>query len=76
MNLSNIKLGEVAEIISVEANEFMKKRLIDLGMTPGTKIKPILESFKKEIVAYEIRKTKIALRKEDALKIKVRLIYD
>lgn len=76
MNLSNIKIGEIAQIIGIETNEAMKKRLLDLGLTKGTKIKPILESKNKEIVAYLVRKTKIALRKEDALKIKVRMIYD
>ena len=76
MTLNHIDIGNVAEIISIDGNENMKKRLLDLGMIPGTKVKAILSSGKKEFVAYMVRRTLIAIRKEDAMNIKVRVIYD
>lgn len=77
MTLNNLDIGSVAEIISLNVNENMKKRLLDLGLIPGTKIKAILSSGKKEFVAYMVRKTLIAIRKEDAKNIIVsEVIYD
>ena len=76
MTLEHLDIGKEAEIVSLNTNENMKKRLLDLGLVPGTKIKPILSSGKKEFVAYMIRRTLIAIRKEDAKKIMVREKYD
>lgn len=72
MTLEKTNIGEVIEIVSLETDESMKKRLLDLGFIPGTKVKAVLESGKKEFVAYMVRRTLIAIRKEDARKIKVR----
>ena len=74
MTLGHIDIGREAEIVSLEVNETMKKRLLDLGLIPGTKVKAILSSGKKEFVAYIVRRTIIAIRKEDANKIKVRAL--
>lgn len=76
MTLEHLDIGKEAEIISLDTSENMKKRLLDLGLVPGTKIKPVLSSGKKEFVAYMVRRTLIAIRKEDAKKIMVREIYD
>jgi len=76
MTLDMLKLGKKAEIISLHSEDAMKKRLLDLGFVPGTIIKSVLSSGKKEFVAYMVRRTLIAIRKEDAKNIKVRLIYD
>ena len=43
-----------------------KRRLMDLGIIPGTKIKALLKSPFKDPVAYLIRGTTIALRKDQA----------
>lgn len=72
MTLGHIDIGSEAEIVSLEVSESMKKRLLDLGLVPGTKVKAILSSGKKEFVAYRVRRTIIAIRKEDANKIRVR----
>jgi len=76
MTLDMLPIGKKAEIISLHGNENMKKRLLDLGIIPGTIIKSILSSGKKDFVAYMVRRTLIAIRKEDAQNIKVRVIYD
>lgn len=76
MTLDMLPIGKKAEIISLYGEEDIKKRLLDLGITPGTIVKSVLESGKKELVAYMVRRTMIAIRKEDAKNIKVRLLYD
>ena len=47
----------------------IKRRLLDLGFTKGTPIKPILISPFKDPRAFEIRGFTIAIRAEDANKI-------
>ena len=74
MTLGHIDIGSEAEIISLDVGDNMKKRLLDLGLVPGTKVKAILSSGKKEFVAYMVRRTIIAIRKEDANKIRVRTL--
>ena len=76
MTLDMLKVGGKAVIISLNGNENMKKRLLDLGIVPGTTIRSVLSSGKKEFVAYMVRRTIIAIRKEDAKNIKVRVVYD
>ena len=74
MNLSNLNIGDFAQIVSIEINGDIKKRLLDLGIVPGTKIRAVLSSGNKENVAYMVRRTLISIRKEDAKKIRVKFI--
>ena len=48
-----------------------KRRLLDLGLIKGTKIKPVLISPSKDPRAYEFRGNLIAIREEDSSKIKI-----
>ena len=48
-----------------------KRRLLDLGLVKDTKITPILNNPMGDPVAYEIRGSTIALRKEDSKLIDV-----
>ncbi len=64
MRLSSLKQNEKAEVlgISMECRGASRRRLLDLGILPGTAIKIDLESPLKDPIAYTIRKTSIALR--------------
>ncbi len=66
--LSRLKLGEKAEIIglSKECRGINRRRLLDLGFVPNTKISIQMESPMKEPKAFLIYDTLIALRKEQA----------
>lgn len=50
-----------------------RRRMLDFGITTGTKIKPVLKCPFGNLRAYEIKGTLIALRKEDCEKIIVRV---
>lgn len=54
----------------LHANGNIRRRILDLGIVQGTRIKPVLKSPLGDPTAYEIRGTIIALRKEDS-----KLIY-
>ena len=51
----------------------IRRRILDLGIIPGTIIKPVLKSPFSEPRAFEVRNTLLAIRKEDAEKIFVEL---
>ena len=66
MNLSELPLNTVGIIDNLNCNGSIRRRMLDLGLIRGTKIIPVFKSPSGDPVAYEIRKTLIALRKEDS----------
>ena len=66
MNLSDLPLNTVGIIDKLNCNENIRRRMLDLGLIKGTKITPVFKSPSGDPIAYEIRKTLIAIRKEDS----------
>ena len=69
--LDTLKLNDIAKIESIQCDENIKRRLLDLGLVKGTYIKPVLVSPSKDPRAFEVRGSVIAIRKEDAEKIQI-----
>lgn len=69
--LDKLELNKCAEISSLNCNGDLRRRLLDLGLIHGTTIKAILKSPFGNPIAYEVRGTTIALRKEDSKFISV-----
>ncbi len=69
--LSSLKRGQAAEIIGISRTmrPVERRRLLDLGVLPGTKIRAEFISPTGDPVAYMIRGALIALRKDQADKI-------
>lgn len=66
MNLYELPLNNIGIIDTLDCDGNLRRRLLDLGMVKGTKITPIFKSPSGDPIAYEVRKTTIALRKEDS----------
>ncbi len=66
--LNQLKPGEEAVITSISGEN---RRLRDLGLIEGTKVKCVLKSPLGDPAAYKIRGAVIAIRREDAADIKV-----
>lgn len=66
MNLYELPLDTIGTIQELNCNGNIRRRLLDLGLVKGTKITPIFKSPSGDPTAFEIRKTLIALRKEDS----------
>ena len=64
--LSTLPIDTIGEVINLNCNGGIKRRLLDLGIVKGTKIMPILKSPSGDPTAFFIRGSTIALRKEDA----------
>ena len=72
MNLYELPLNKVGTVDNLNCNGNIRRRLLDLGLVRGTKITPVFKSPSGDPTAYEIRKTVIALRKEDSKLIKLK----
>ncbi len=66
--LSNLPSKMEAEIVRLDdrCQGFTRRRFLDLGLTPGTKIYPELDNSFGDPRAYRVRGTLIALRKDQA----------
>lgn len=72
--LSQIAIGEEVEVVRISAASRgqQRRRLMDFGIVPGTKITPELRSAGGDPTAYRILGTTIALRKDHARDIFVK----
>lgn len=73
MNLYELPLNKVGTVDNLNCNGNIRRRLLDLGLVRGTKVTPVFKSPSGDPTAYEIRKTLIALRKEDVKSIDIKL---
>ena len=69
--LSDLELNEKAKVVDIKCDSNEKRRYLDLGIVKDTVLTPIFKSPFGNPTAYEIRKTIIAIRKENANKIRV-----
>ncbi|NMB81267.1 MAG: DtxR family transcriptional regulator, partial [Ignavibacteria bacterium] len=69
--LSSVAVGEEVSIVSLSKSirGQQRRRLLDLGIVPGTKVKARLTSLSGDPTAYDVRGTTIALRKNQSDKI-------
>lgn len=69
--LDKLKINESAFIDSIDITDNFRRRLLDLGFIKGSKITALYKSPSKNPTAYLIKGTVIAIRDEDANKIKI-----
>jgi|GEM_PF-207394 len=76
--LAALEPGEVGEVVRIvpECQGAQRRRLLDLGVVPGTRIVVRFRSAAGDPVAYEIRGALIALRRDQAERILVRRVAD
>ena len=71
--LNKIKLNNSVIIHSINCDENIKRRLLDLGLCENTRITPLFKSFSGDPTAYDVRGTTIAIREDDSKHIYVKL---
>ncbi|HHY91525.1 MAG TPA: ferrous iron transport protein A [Clostridiales bacterium] len=69
--LSDLPVGINARVLHLKATGLSRRRLLDLGLVPGTQVKILRKSPLGDPTAYEIRGASVALRKKDASNILV-----
>lgn len=71
MNLFMCEYDKEYKVIKVNMPTKIKSKIYSLGITPGVKIKKIYKSLLGDPIAYEVKKTTIAVRNKDAKSIEV-----
>lgn len=71
-SINELKIEETGVVNKIVGEETIKRRLLDLGLIGGTKIKPVLISPSGDPRAFEFRGTVIAIRKEDGKNIQLK----
>lgn len=69
--LDQLPLLQTCYVYDLCADGSFRRRMLDLGIVSGTKITAVHKSILGDPVAYEIRGAVLALRKEDAKKVRV-----
>ncbi len=75
VTLADIRPGDVAEVVEIspQCRGMQRRRLMDLGILPGSVITRELESMGGDPVAYNVRGALIALRDDQARLIRIKL---
>lgn len=66
--LSSLKIGEEAEVMGISPNcrGQQRRRLMDLGIIPGSKVRAVMKSASGNPVGYRVMGTTIGIRKQHA----------
>ncbi|TEB06193.1 ferrous iron transport protein A [Pelotomaculum schinkii] len=72
ISLHDLPVGKSATVSSIQAAGFTRRRMLDLGLVPGTRVKALRISPAGDPKAYRIRGAVIAFRKEEAQQILIK----
>ncbi len=67
--LSSLGEGETGQVAGLSAAGSLRRRLLDIGLTEGTRVRCLLHSPFGDPAAYEIRGAVFALRQEDSRQV-------
>ena len=76
--LSEVPTGAAVEVVALDPScqGFNRRRLMDMGFTPGARLEPALTTFAGDPRGYRIRGTLVALRQDQARQVLVRPAAD
>lgn len=74
ISLKDLEVGQKAIVDKLEIDGSIKRRLLDIGLIPGSKVECIMKSPLGNPIAYMIKGAMIAIRKEDSDKIFVSVL--
>lgn len=73
MTLKDLKPGQLGKVTSIGTTGPMKRRVMDMGVTPGTEVKVIKVAPLGDPIEINIRGYELSLRKEEAAQVRVEL---
>ena len=76
MTLDNIKPGTTVVILKVGGEGLLRRRLLEMGLTPNTHVKVRKVAPMGDPIEVYLRSYVLTLRKEDASKIEVKEVDD
>lgn len=69
MTLNDLKMGQSGTVVSIGTKGPLKRRIMDMGVTPGTEVKVIKVAPLGDPIEINIRGYELSLRKEEAQQI-------
>lgn len=72
-SLSDLKPGESGSVVSIGTKGPMKRRIMDMGVTPGVDIKVIKVAPLGDPIEVNVRGYELSLRKDEGKQIQVRV---
>ncbi len=72
MTLGDLKPGQEGIVASIATVGAVKRRIMDMGITPGVKVKIIKTAPLGDPIEVNVRGYELSLRKEEAQKIEMR----
>ena len=69
--LSKLPVGSLGRVADLKLDGLLRRRVLDLGMVPGTPVECVRKSPSGDPTAYQVRGATIALRNENAEQITV-----
>lgn len=76
MSLYDLPIGKTAIVNSIQAEGISRRRMLDLGLVPGTKVEALRVSPSGDPKAFRIRGAVIAFRQEEGTKILINFRED
>lgn len=71
MTLRDLKPGQTGRVTAVGAEGAMKRRIMDMGVTPGVEIRVIKTAPLGDPIAVNVRGYELSLRKDEAARIRI-----
>ena len=71
MTLKNLKPGEIAEIVKVNGETHLKSKIMDMGLTKGTKVKMRCCAPLGDPLLIEVRGYQLSIRQADAKEVDI-----
>ena len=69
--LKEVKVGETVKVVKLHGEGAVKRRIMDMGITPGVEVKVIKVAPLGDPVEINVRGYELSLRKEEAARIEV-----
>ena len=69
MTLKDLKPGDQGKVVSIGEKGPARRRIMEMGVTPGTVVKVVKVAPQGKPIEVNIRGYELSLRKEEALKI-------
>ena len=74
MFLNDLNVGQKCTVLKIHSGGIMRRRLMDLGILPGSTIRCVLSSPSSNPKAYFVKGSTVAIRNYDASFIEVDLL--
>lgn len=71
MTLSDLKIGQTACIEAISGERSFRRRLLELGLVPGTPVRFLRQAPLGDPMEFEVRGCRLSIRQREAAEVRV-----